>query len=586
MQKLFHRLTRQGAGLLVASLLLGAGDGNVTDRMAELLRYSGVENAAPVDVAHMADLWENVQQPGLSNTDRRLKFREMYLLYYKMHGRDLSARPQSLDSLAGYVTTLFEGGAQFRSRLPEPRGKPVGNYLRVEHLGQGPVPLLLISDLGVDGRSLYASFAKRQANAYTLSIVTLPSAGAARPLPWPVTLDYTARPWLNQIEGELLALVDAPSMKGVTVLGTGAGGYFAARVALLRPQQVRSCVLVNSLVKSSLRSPDNPDAPASTAQRLARAKTSLPGPQLFPVAPVPPSPELKRLIEDPHSTHPIARNWMAFAVKDVELSRAWTFEALSQGFFTTSQEYSGELASTDLTDALQELKVPMLVMGSWHDEGSPAVNSPTVSEWEEVKLRRPQIPLTIVTFDDTRAYVSEDAPEHFDRALADFIAARAVHGKQGFSLPRISPRASVMQAVAGTDIRIVYGSPAVKQRKIWGALVPNGRVWRAGANEATRFYISQDVEIENHALATGNYTILSAPRSTGLDRNLQPRASPQWGAFDYDPAFDALRFTVKPEEAPQQECLRYTIDPAGANAAIVAMRWEKLSIAFRVEARP
>jgi hypothetical protein len=43
-----------------------------------------------------------------------------------------------------------------------------------------------------------------------MDIVTLPYAGAARPLPWPERLDYAARPWLNRIERELLALVDAP----------------------------------------------------------------------------------------------------------------------------------------------------------------------------------------------------------------------------------------------------------------------------------------------------------------------------------------------------------------------------------------
>ena len=56
-----------------------------------------------------------------------------------------------------------------------------------------------------------------------------------------------------------------------------------------------------------------------------------------------------------------------------------------------------------------------------------------------------------MAFDDTRAYVSADAPVEFDRALADFLAGRPVQGKEGFSLPRTSPRASVMQAVGGAD---------------------------------------------------------------------------------------------------------------------------------------
>src|SRR5262249_25550084 len=179
---------------------------------------------------------------------------------------------------------------------------------------------------------------------------------------------------------------------GATVVGTGGGGYFAARLGLLRPKQIRSVVLVNALLHTSMRSQENPDAPATLEERLARVKTAPLGPQLWPIAPTPPPGELRRLIADPKSTHPLARNWMAFAVKDTAGSREWTFDALSHGYFTLSQEYLWELTSTDLTAEMKNLTMPMLVMASWHDEGSPAVASPTVSQWEEIKLMYPSIP--------------------------------------------------------------------------------------------------------------------------------------------------------------------------------------------------
>jgi hypothetical protein len=128
--------------------------------------------------------------------------------------------------------------------------------------------------------------------------------------------------------------------------------------------------------------------------------------------------------------------------------------------------------------------------------GSPVPNTPTLSQWEEIKLRYPSIPLTVVSFDDTRHYISADAPEDFERALAEFLAMRPVRGKVGYSTPRASPRAEVMQAAGAAEIRISYGRPAVKDRKIWSSLVQNGRVWRAGANEATRFIVNHDVLVE------------------------------------------------------------------------------------------
>ena len=567
------------------TLTLSAQPEDVRGRMAEVLRYTGVENPAPTDVARLADLWTRAEQPGLAREERRLVFRDLHLLYAKLHGRDLTTRPQALDGLSQFLMGIVDGGGRMDLTLPSPRGKPAGNYLHVQTRGRGAIPLLLISDLGVDGGKLYDSFAQRQGSAYTMHIVTLPYAGSARPLPWPEKLDYPGRPWLNQIERELLALVDQPRMRGITVVGTSAGGYFAARLGLLRPKQVRAVVLVNALVNTPLRAMDDPDAPAPAAQRLLRVKSTAPAPQLFPVAAVPPPEELRRLIADPGSMHPTARNWMAFAVKDTAVSRAWTFEALSGGFLIPSLEYGQELASTDLTEPLKELAVPLLAMGSWHDEGSPVASPPNISQWEEVKLLYPTIPITLVAFADTRAYVSADAPEEFDRALADFLAKRPVHGKTGFSLPRTSPRASVRQAVGSTEVEIAYGRPAVNGRKVWGGLIPNGRVWRAGANEATTFTFNREVRIEGRALPAGTYTFFAIPGETEWTVILN-RVPRQWGAVDYNPSFDALRFAVKPIETPFEEYLRYAIQPEDSSAAVVTLAWERRAVTFRIEAQP
>lgn len=577
-------LTRIGIGIVVflGSCEVRAQPADVQSRMAEVLRYTGVESPAPEDVAHMVELWTRAQQPGVSSDERRIALRDMFELYAKLHGQDPSSRPGGMEGLARFAASTVEAGGSMNLTLPEPRGAPQGHYLHVETRGTGPVPLVLISDLGVDARKLYDSFARRNAGAYSMVLVTLPWAGAARPLPWPEKLDYAARPWLSQIEGELLALIDQPKLKGAVVTGTASGGYFAARLALLRPQRIRAAVLVDALVNATMRSAADPDAPASPIERLTRLKAVLPTPQLFPYAPVPPAEELRRLIDDPNSTHPTARNWWTYATKDASLSKSWTFEALSNGFFLPGFEYRWELFTTDLTEELRHLSVPMLAMGAIHDESSPSQSPPSLSGWEEIKLLYPQAPLTVAAFEDSRSYISVEYPQEFDRALADFLAGRPVHGKTGTYLPRTSPRASVMQAVGGGEVRIAYGRPAVKERKVWGELVPYGRVWRAGANEATTMTFSQDVRIEGHALAAGTYTFFVIPGEaewTGI-LNRVPR---QWGAFNYNPAFDALRFTVKPVEGPQAEYLTYSIEPDGKDGAVVGLAWEKKRISFHVE---
>ena len=64
------------------------------------------------------------------------------------------------------------------------------------------------------------------------------------------------------------------------------------------------------------------------------------------------------------------------------------------------------------------------------------------------------------------------------------------------------------------------------------------------------------------------------------------RVPRQWGAFDYNPAFDAVRVVVKPVEMPHEEYLRYTIQPASANAAVVSLAWETRAATFRVDVSP
>src|SRR5207237_5606214 len=120
-------------------------------------------------------------------------------------------------------------------------------------------------------------------------------------------------------------------------------------------------VLVNAQVNVPLPSPASPGRPATLQERVALMKGYAPSPQLFPSAEVPRDPaEIKRLLDDPKSTHPIVKNWMAFAVKDQALSKRWSLEALAGGFFMRAVHYGAELQTTDLSEDIARLSVPTL----------------------------------------------------------------------------------------------------------------------------------------------------------------------------------------------------------------------------------
>jgi hypothetical protein len=148
-------------------------------------------------------------------------------------------------------------------------------------------------------------------------------------------------------------------------------------------------------------------------------------------------------------------------------------------------------------------------------------------------------------------------------------------------LPRLSQHQVVVQTVGLTDIKIDYSRPAVKGRAIWGGLVPYDQVWRTGANEATQISFSDDVTINGQALPKGTYSLHTVP---GKDSWIIAfnKVAAQWGSFTYDKAQDALRVTSKAEKAPFTELMQFDFPQVTNDSAVVAIRWENISVPFTV----
>jgi len=206
----------------------------------------------------------------------------------------------------------------------------------------------------------------------------------------------------------------------------------------------------------------------------------------------------------------------------------------------------------------------------------------------------------------------KSAQKFFRRAAALSLlllaAAPLVSAQSPLRLPRPSPKASVTQTVGVTDISVTYSRPGVKGRKIWGeapagsaagettldnqmtrpkdaVIVPYGHVWRAGANEATVFKVTDDVLINGQPLPAGSYSLhmIPTPAEWTIIFN---KDDGQWGSFTYDAKKDALRVKAKPETTTDtQEWLAYSIDPTGEDSARVNIRWERLRVPFTVEVK-
>lgn len=148
-------------------------------------------------------------------------------------------------------------------------------------------------------------------------------------------------------------------------------------------------------------------------------------------------------------------------------------------------------------------------------------------------------------------------------------------------LPRPSQRAQVSQRIGITDITISYHRPLVNDRKVWGALVPYGQVWRAGANENTTITFSDPVTIEGKALDKGTYGLHMIPTADEWTV-IFSKNSTSWGAFTYNQSEDALRVNVKPQAAEMHNALTYDFDQVQPDSTVVELEWEKVAVPFKV----
>lgn len=152
------------------------------------------------------------------------------------------------------------------------------------------------------------------------------------------------------------------------------------------------------------------------------------------------------------------------------------------------------------------------------------------------------------------------------------------------NLPRASQHARVSQRIGITDITINYHRPLANGRQIWGKVVPYGQVWRAGANENTTITFTDPVTIEGQALDKGTYGLHMIPGENQWTVIFSKNAT-AWGSFTYKQDEDALRVTVKPQSADTYNALAYDFDDVKPDSTVVTMRWDKVSVPFKVQVK-
>ena len=168
----------------------------------------------------------------------------------------------------------------------------------------------------------------------------------------------------------------------------------------------------------------------------------------------------------------------------------------------------------------------------------------------------------------------------FALAVASFIIFSTE--AQQLTTPQPSPTAEVKQNFALSSIELSYSRPSVKGRKIFGDLVPYGKVWRTGANGATTITFGEDVTIGGKKVTAGKYGLLTIPGETEWTFIITKQLDVTNPAA-YKQDQDVVRVASKPETLPFSiETMMINIDNIKSNSCNIGLVWENVFAGFDV----
>lgn len=123
----------------------------------------------------------------------------------------------------------------------------------------------------------------------------------------------------------------------------------------------------------------------------------------------------------------------------------------------------------------------------------------------------------------------------------------------------------------GKNVTIKYSSPSMKGRKIFGGLEPYGKVWRAGANEATALHTDADIVLGGLTVPAGDYTLFIHLVSADAWTLIVSKETGQWG-LAYKPENDLGRTKMKITKVAPVESYKMTLSPTD-----LKVEWEETS---------
>ncbi|MGH7552628.1 MAG: DUF2911 domain-containing protein [Longimicrobiales bacterium] len=153
--------------------------------------------------------------------------------------------------------------------------------------------------------------------------------------------------------------------------------------------------------------------------------------------------------------------------------------------------------------------------------------------------------------------------------------------------PRVRPsqRGTVSQTVDKTTITIVYDRPVARGRELFGSLVPWGRSWQPGANNATTIEFSDDVLVAGQPLPEGRYSLWAIPNPEEWMLMFSKKAE-AWHTQYPGESEDALRVALKSSVGSHMETMAYYFPVVGPDSTILNFHWGTTIVEIPIRLRP
>lgn len=388
--------------ILMAVILLFSvaafGSDQLRDYMQAQTKYWGIDQTiSKEDFDKLVDLKQKADLPGLTTEQRTQAYTDLFQFVQKVRGLSVGRVPAAMAA-----NNWIEGVSPLPGPATSAKSGQLGNFKKQ---GSGKIPMILIPDLGADW-SVYDSFMQRNNSQFTFYAVTLPGFGGTPAPPSRDKLDFGAMKWWNNAETALLDFIAKNKINHPILLGHQAGSYLAMKLAIEKPQLVRGAIVLNGLLYAEF---PGLEKTATHEQRVAIANSWTPV-ELFPATS---QERYKSFIEQGEA---------AFCKNKEQQARF--VELASKDKPSTWWNYFAELATTNLSDEIKTLRVPMLVLPSVHDSESPSFKSNQIAldQWSPLDHSVSSLPITVVRMEDCRMYATEDQPQKLDEAIRNWTS--------------------------------------------------------------------------------------------------------------------------------------------------------------------